>query len=172
MYAVISSDGFIADQKGNYSDWTSKHDKSYLSESIAKYPLHIMGSRTYDVVLPKPRANTLIIVMTKHPRKYAELSVTGKLEFCSLSPKQICTKYSTYVKAALLGGSAIYSLFLQEDLVNAAYITRENSVTLKTGIPLLSNAISFVHDLSATMKKQSIIALSRTTDLVQYSRIT
>ncbi len=128
--AVASINGKIT--KGldsNIYSWTSKEDSNFFFSKISASKLIVMGSSTYEVVRDriKPKKGRLRIVLTKTPQKYSRDKVTGVLEFSGLKPVDLISSLEKqgYGQMLLVGGSAIYSAFLKEKLIDEIYLTVE-----------------------------------------------
>src|SRR5687768_10578022 len=74
------------------SSWTSTEDQQHFLSLYRSSPLIVMGSSTYDAVSPHIQAvpQTLKIVLTHQPEKYASQTVPGQLEFRSETPVELC----------------------------------------------------------------------------------
>lgn len=109
--------------------WTSKEDKKHLKAAIQNASLIIMGSGTYEVAKEHIKLTPQIqrIVLTSRPNEYESDKVLGQLEFYNYSPKEVVSKYSRkgHKQLLLLGGSKVYSDFLENDLINEIWLTVE-----------------------------------------------
>lgn len=113
---------------GNSFSWTSLEDQIYFSKLIKSSDLVIMGRKTYQVNSSKMdlKHGPLRLVLTKHPEKYSHLNIPNHLEFISLSPTEISLQYfPKYKQILILGGSQIYSLFLNQHIITDIYLTVE-----------------------------------------------
>src|SRR3989344_2196841 len=110
--------------------WTSGEDKEHLKKMTYK------AFKKYIQLSP----NTLRMVMTSQPEKYKDDIVIGQLEFVNKSPKELVEKYEKkgYKELLLLGGSKIYSSFLEAGLLNELLITIE-PVLFGTGTPFIES---------------------------------
>lgn len=143
--------------------WTSKADQKFFKQILADNSAYIMGSRTYDVVKPKPSDSKLRIVLTRNPDNYVVSEVPGQIEFSDNSPNMIIDKLADkgYDSVLILGGSQIYSLFLEEDLITDVYITLEPLI-FGHGKDLLNNIgtnLSFKLVSSEKMNEQGTLLL-------------
>jgi len=122
--------------------WTSGEDKEHLKQMTSKASLIVMGSTTYEAFKKyiQLSPNTLRMVMTSQPEKYKDDIVIGQLEFVNKSPKELVEKYEKkgYKELLLLGGSKIYSSFLEAGLLNELLITIE-PVLFGTGTPFIES---------------------------------
>jgi dihydrofolate reductase len=129
MVAVASVNGKITKGRDiNIYKWTSKEDSDLFFSLLSKNNLIVMGSQTYEAAkrVIKLSKETLRIVMTHNPKKYANKKIPGQLEFSSDSPKMLVRRLSNkYKQMLLVGGAQINAVFLEEGLVNEIYITIE-----------------------------------------------
>lgn len=153
MVSVISVDGKLTNDFDPAIDkWTSKEDKSHFRILKESSEVLIMGRCTYDavkrnIVLTR---NTLRIVVTSNPNKYAGSSVSNQLEFTDDTPQNIIMNLESrgYKNALLLGGSQINTLFLRDKLVNTMILTIEPKLFGK-GHDLVSGSF----DVNLRLKK-------------------
>ena len=122
------------------SDWASNEDGDFFKKLLAKHKVFIMGSTTYNSVKPRPSAEKLRIILSRNPSSHQDEQISGKIEFTDASPAIIVAdlKKRGHGQALLLGGSEIYSLFLDSGLVSEMYITIEPSI-FGTGLNLANN---------------------------------
>lgn len=149
--AVISINGKITRGKdSNIYSWTSKEDSDFFFSKISTSKLIVMGSSTYEAARNriKPEKGRLRIVLTRTPRKYSKDKVEGSLEFLSKKPTDLVSSIQKqgYREMLLVGGSAVYSSFLKENLIDEIYLTIEPLV-FGDGKPLFAKG-SFAADLS------------------------
>jgi dihydrofolate reductase len=121
LLMAMTADGMIARDSSQLVDWTGKADKKYFVEITRKAGVMIMGSKTFDTigkVLPG-RKN---IVMTRNQTKKSN---NENLIFTSQSPNEIITDLQAqgFESVALIGGSIINTLFLNENLVDEVHLT-------------------------------------------------
>ncbi|OGK39445.1 hypothetical protein A3F34_00685 [Candidatus Roizmanbacteria bacterium RIFCSPHIGHO2_12_FULL_44_10] len=123
--------------------WTSEEDKKHLREMTAAASLIVMGSSTYDAFKQylKLSPTTLRIVMTSHPEKYRDEVVAGQLEFSSQTPGELVETYGKkgHKKLLLLGGSKVYSSFMEAKLINELLLTVE-PLLFGSGKPLVEGS--------------------------------
>lgn len=136
---ATSKNGYITNgEDPDPRNWTSDEDKAFLVKMLKTYPLHIMGAKTYEYFKPNPSQFTHIIVLTRNPKKYQAETKVGKLDFIDLDLKTLLATYSQkYESCLVLGGSQVYSDFLDADLVDELYVTIEPRVHT-AGIPFLT----------------------------------
>lgn len=128
LIAAMSIDGFIApaDKEALPSTvWTSKEDWQFFTRQSKNIGTMILGSKTFETIkraLPERK----MIVMTSQPDRYVEHQSTN-LEFTSAKPQEILNQLARQgvKEVALCGGSQIYTLFMQENLVDELVLTVE-----------------------------------------------
>ncbi len=144
--AVTSSDGFIADIHGDTSRLHSQEDSKLFEEVKSKFPLLVMGRKTYESVkgVLKLSPDLLRVVLTHCPQDYASETVPNVLTFSSAEPHELKTRmeHQGFTSMLVVGGSQVYSEFIRAGLLNRFHITTE-PVTLGNGIPL-TNATEFL----------------------------
>ncbi len=111
-------------------EWASNEDGDFFKKLLSKHQVFIMGNTTYKTIKPRPSHEKLRIVMSHNPKDHKEEHVAGHLEFTSAAPVNIVADLVNrrYGSALLLGGSEIYSLFLDAGLVSDMYLTIEPSI--------------------------------------------
>jgi len=124
LIAAITIDGKIAKHRHHNVDWTSQLDKQFFRSETKGARVVIFGSNTYKA-MGGPMPDPLNIVITREPKKFDSQQQSNHLEFTSDLPKVILDslKKRGYTKVIIGGGSAIYSLFLKEKLVDEIYLT-------------------------------------------------
>jgi len=154
IVAASSKDGFIAnDTSANSFEWTSKEDKRFLSSMVAAHPLIVMGSTTYANVPQVLSPDTLRIVLTRQPEAKAKQAVPGQLEFVAMTPQEIIDTYQEkYDSCLVLGGSQVYTQFLQSGVVTDVYQTVE-PVEFGSGVPFIQGGLKLedLVDVSSTL---------------------
>ncbi len=138
IVVATSTNGLITDgAEPNPSSWTSQEDQDFYQKIKAKHNLFLMGSGTYKATHKLLREDLLRVVLTRNPAKYANQNITDKIVFETLSPSEFVEKYhKTYNQALILGGSHVYTEFLESGLITDIYITIE-PIVFKSGIPFL-----------------------------------
>jgi dihydrofolate reductase len=140
---AMSLNGYITNGSDtDVTKWTSDEDKALFKASRAESTLIVMGKNTYlaiknSVVLSD---KTLRVVLTKNLNEFLHDTVDGKLEFSNLEPLQLVEWLSGmgYENMLLLGGSHVYSAFLDAGLINELQINIE-PVIFESGTPLFSD---------------------------------
>ena len=167
MIAAISQDGFLNHKVDEHaSDWTSKEDHSHYSEMLQKYKLQLMGVNTYEAYKDRIKLslNHRRIIFTHTPEKYQ--AVPGKIEFTNESFSAVLAGLEAdgFKHGLLLGGGSIFTQFLQQGLIDEAYITVE-PLTFGEGVPFLPESMSMKDfkylelDSSKTLNEQGTILL-------------
>lgn len=145
LIAVQSLDGFITKHATTGSDFASPADQAHLRSVLAGFDCSVMGAETYRTAreqirerLTSPRLRT---VMTRAPQSFADDTIPGRLEFSASPPAQLLAALRArgFCQCALLGGSQIHSLFLNEHRVDELWLTIE-PVLFGRGTPLLAHA--------------------------------
>lgn len=107
--------------------WTSKEDKTYFKKLITKHNLIVMGRKTFEAAKPKPEKGKLRIIMTQNPHTYALLAAAGQLEFTDEEPRELIARLESqgFTQMLLVGGAAVNTQFLKEELVDELWLTIE-----------------------------------------------
>ncbi|KKP51412.1 MAG: Dihydrofolate reductase region [Candidatus Roizmanbacteria bacterium GW2011_GWA2_33_33] len=112
--------------------WSSKEDQRHFFSLIKKNNLIVMGRATYEASKPviKLEKGKLRIILTRNPKKYSDQVVKDQLEFSGESPEKLLKQLSLlgYKEILLVGGSAINSLFLKQNLIDELYLTIEPKI--------------------------------------------
>lgn len=137
---VESLDGFITRAgDSNIYDWTSAEDSQQFFSEVRRAKLVLMGLQTY--LAAKPRIilspNTLRIVLTSQPEKFAAEAVSNQLEFLRISPMDLFHQLEAkgYETGLIVGGAKTLASFLSAGLVAELKITIE-PILLGAGQPL------------------------------------
>lgn len=128
IVAAVSVDGRLTKgSDNNIHSWTSKEDNDMHTKLLSSNMVIIMGRKTYSVWKPKPSKNRLIIILTKSPKKYADLTVDGQLEFTSEPAASIIKRLEDNgVKEVIVdGGGEINGVFMSSGLVTDILVTIE-----------------------------------------------
>lgn len=128
LVMVMSADGKTTHSSITHG-WSSKEDQEHFCELKSKFPVVIMGRKTYESVKNDLHItdNPKRIVMTKQPSFFALDTVPGKLEFTSDNPRIVLQKLESqgHQGALLVGGSNLNEAFLSAHLITDCYITVE-----------------------------------------------
>ncbi len=138
IIAAQSADGFIAKDQKHPAYWTSREDKKRFVELTKRAGVVIMGRATFET-LHKPLSDRRVIVYSRSPLTLDNAEVTN------LAPQVLLQKLEAegVQEVAICGGSEIYTLFLQSQLVSKIYLTIE-PILFGTGIAMF-NTIMNVH---------------------------
>lgn len=128
MIFVSTLDGKITKWGDPYiRSWSSKNDQEYFDMIWDKTRVIIMGSGTYDPDPVRPDSKHLFIVLTRHPAKYKNKELPGRIEFTGESPLLLVKRFEKEKENALLivGGAHIATSFLREQLIDELWLTIE-----------------------------------------------
>ncbi len=131
LIAAISIDGRIAGYSGHKSDWTSKEDKDFLHEMLDASDCVVVGRRTYEIAR-EPLSKRTCIVFTrsgKNPDTGVVCFNPAKQDFSAFVNEK------AYKDIAVLGGTEVYTYFLENNLCTDLYLTIE-PVVFGKGLPL------------------------------------
>lgn len=123
LIATITLDGKITKDIWYNIDWTSEESKNFLYEEGEKAKVVIFGIKSYQVI-GQPVLNALNIIMTRNPRKYQKEQKADVVEFTADPPQMILDRLAQrgLERVVLAGGQSVYSLFLQEKLIDEMYL--------------------------------------------------
>ena len=107
--------------------WSSTADQEYFSRLFKDSRLIVMGSNTYNAAPIKSSLNSLMVIMTREPSKYAAKIVTGQMEFTDEAPRQIVTRFEKqgYKLMTVVGGPHVATSFLKDGLIDELWLTLE-----------------------------------------------
>lgn len=142
MHAVVSKDGMIArNSHESTTTWTSAEDLEHFRKKMNESDVVVVGHNTYDVAEVYLSKRNCILVTSRVKRF---LRTDNKLLLWNpkgVPPEKILADYK---KIAVIGGTRVYTYFLDNDLIDEIYITTE-PITFGEGVPLFSHPV----DLSA-----------------------
>ena len=158
IIAAITADGFIGKNSTHLADWTSKEDKQFFIKMTKRAGVVIMGQNTYETI-GKPLPGRLNIIYS-HDKEYEGVEVTQK------DPRELLEDLENrgYKEAAIGGGATIYTMFMEQGLVDKLYLSIE-PVLFGKGIAL------FNKELDAKLALISFKQLGEQTVLLEYSVI-
>jgi dihydrofolate reductase len=137
IIAAISSDGFMAQKSDQVStSWTSKGDKKRYVELTKRAGVVVMGSKTYET-FNKPLKDRKNIIYSRDTSKvYEGCEVTNE------DPKILLERLERegFKEVAICGGSTIYTLFLEQNLVDTIYLTVE-PIIFGQGVSIFSKSL-------------------------------
>lgn len=124
LYAVITLDGRIAKSPADPVEWSSREDKGILQEAIENHDLFIMGRVTYEICQELMESKECLVI-TRSPDR----NIPNGKNLTFFNPES--SNLRDYLmersekKMALFGGSSIYKLALEMDLVKMISLTLE-----------------------------------------------
>ena len=133
IIAVLTADGLIAESTDQKStDWTSKEDKKFFSERTKQAGVVVLGLNTYKTI-GRPLPDRLNIVYAPQEENIPGIEVTQK------EPADLIKDLEArgYSEVAIIGGSAIYTMFMEAGLVDKLYLTIE-PVAFGSGMTLFN----------------------------------
>lgn len=156
IIAAVSADGFIGKDSGHAADWTSKEDKQFFVEMTKKAGVIIMGQNTYETI-GRPLPGRLNIVYSRD-KEYEGVEVTQK------DPKELLQDLVNrgYQEVAIGGGATIYTMFMEQNLVDKIYLSIE-PVLFGKGITL------FNKELDTKLQLKNVSKLGEQTILLEYN---
>lgn len=159
LIAALTADGFIAKHANHAASWTSREDKHFFTELTKRAGVVIMGSTTYRTI-GKPLKDRLNIVYSRKKRDYSGVEVTKQ------EPGELLKSLESrgYKEAAIIGGSSIYTMFMEADLVDKLYLTVEPLV-FGQGINL------FNKEFEKKLKLESVEKINDNVVVLEYSVI-
>jgi dihydrofolate reductase len=136
LYAVTTLDGKIALHDHDQLTWSSPEDKQFLSQEMKRFPLAFVGRSTYDLSSSFFKQKTCVVFS----RSVTSLTQRDEHLFYSplegFDPADFCQRIGVD-QATVLGGSYIYSYFLQMGWVDHIHLTLE-PLLFGHGVPWLS----------------------------------
>lgn len=154
MAAVISMDGKIKRASVPHRrEWISDEDKAYFTRLLDEYDLIVMGRKTYASMALAPQDGKRYVVVTRNPTLYKDRTANGLIDFSKSTPQKIVEKYEQlgHAKLLLIGGSSLYTAFLEANLVDEIDLTIE-PIILGSGTNLTDLLASSVN---LQLKQQS-----------------
>ncbi len=149
IIAAQTLDGFIARDKDQLSmDWNSPEDKKRFITLTKRAGVVVMGRTTYET-FNKPLKERLNII-------YSRSKNLEGTEVTSDEPAVLLKKLEErgYTEVAICGGSEIYSMFMNDGLVDTIYLTIE-PVLFGEGIRLFNKINNFRIDLVSCEKTET-----------------
>ena len=120
---AVTIDGKIARHTGHFTDWTSPEDKTFLRSLLDKSDAVVIGNNTYKTA-EGPLSKRNCIIFTRAVRD-TERRSDKLLYYNAEGPSPIEAVLESYQTVALLGGTQVYSYFLERDLIDDLYLTIE-----------------------------------------------
>lgn len=152
IVAAISCDGKITKGNSLGSNWTSKEDKKFLHKELDEADVILIGRKTYEIA-EKYLAERNCLVFTRKI-KFPEV-MSDKVTFFNLESGDIkkYLKERNYKKAVILGGTEIYSYFLEKNLTDEICLTIEPLI-FGEGLSLASLKVPFKNKLELKSVKK------------------
>ena len=119
---ATSIDGRIALHANHPSDWTSPEDKAFMHDLLDRCDVIVVGNSTYKAAR-EPLSKRNCIVFTR--------SVTSteqqreNLLLCNPAGADVKAVLQKYKTVAVLGGTQIYTYFLDHNLLDELFVTIE-----------------------------------------------
>lgn len=161
MIAVLTADGFIAKDPKHSAAWASKGDRGFFVELTKRAGVVIMGKNTYET-MQKPLPDRLNIVYSKDTT-YEGVEITTK------EPAELLDDLEKrgYTEAAIIGGQQIFTMFMEQKLIDTAYFTME-PVFFGQGITLFGKPMDVELEFK-TMKIKYLKKHATNTFLFEYN---
>jgi len=149
--AALSADGFIAKNAEDTLEWRSLEDKRFFREKTMEAGVVVMGKNTYESI-GKSLKGRLNLVYSLEPIEGVETTQKEPRELLSELEKR------GYEQVAVIGGSSVYTQFLQARVVDTLYLTYE-SILLGRGVKLLNEEMELKLELVSSKKlgEQSVL---------------
>ncbi|OGF28796.1 hypothetical protein A2477_04375 [Candidatus Falkowbacteria bacterium RIFOXYC2_FULL_47_12] len=140
MIAAITIDGRIAKDSHQLTDWTSVEDKNFLHKKLDASDVVIVGNNTFKTAR-EPLSKRNCIVFTR-----AIAGSRQKNENCLyVNPAGVdiikLLQGKNYRRIAVLGGTQVYSWFLEKNLLDEIYLTVE-PIVFGSGLPLFTAGLT------------------------------
>nr|AIA17458.1 Dihydrofolate reductase [uncultured bacterium] len=147
IIAATTVDGYIGQTAGqSATEWTNPEDKFLFTEYVRKANNMVMGlntflstARRYPTVFNKTMPGRRIFVYTHHPEAIAEYP---NVEAVNESPEELIRRLEGegITALAICGGSHVYTMFMQANVVDDLYIDVQATV-FGSGIGLFNAPI-------------------------------
>jgi len=110
--------------------WSSEADQKYFTELLKSSELIIIGSNTFMADPLKPSDKHLVVVLSGHPSDYKKYEIPGRIEFSDNTPAQLADRFTKegYSLMTLVGGPAVATSFLKDNLVDEIWLTIEPKI--------------------------------------------
>jgi dihydrofolate reductase len=147
IVAAQTIDGFIARNKTEFANWTSKEDKRRFVSLTKEAGVMVMGATTFRT-FPKPLPGRHHVIYSRterfEDRVYPQpgpdaQTPAGTVETTALPPRELVAHLveKGYTKIAICGGESIYTAFLGAGIVTHMYLTIE-PIQFGNGIKLFN----------------------------------
>lgn len=138
--AAVTLDGKIAHSSTHFTDWTSKEDKAFLGKELDRSDLVVVGHNTYRIA-QAPLSRRRCLVLSRQTEGVERRS--EKLFFCNPAHTCMADLLTPYTRVAVLGGTQVYTYFLENNLLDVMYITIEPLI-FGRGLPLFESEEFFI----------------------------
>jgi dihydrofolate reductase len=128
---VSSLDGKVTKWgEQNVRLWSSHQDQDYYKKVWNESKLTVMGSATFDADTFNTTAGHQMIVMTRDPKKYKNLEISGQIEFTKETPVELISRFKLqgHQQMLVVGGPHIATSFLKEQLIDEVWLTFEPKI--------------------------------------------
>lgn len=159
IIAVLTADGFIAENLHHTPmAWTSKADKEFFTKRTKEAGVIVMGLNTYKTI-GRPLPDRLNIV-------YSIEELGEGIEVTQKDPQSLIDDLTKrgYREIAICGGSTIYTMFMESDVVDKLYLTIE-PIIFGSGLCL------FNKEISKNLRLVSLKKIGEQTVLLEYDMI-
>lgn len=166
LIAALSADGFIArDSAHSPLTWRSDGDRKFFIERTKQAGLAIMGLNTAKAS-KKPLPGRRNIIYADSTNQLSHWQEYGEWEITQDNPKELLSRLEKdgHKEVAICGGSQIYTMFMEQGLVDKLYLSVEPIVFGK-GTTL------FNKDLDIKLQLESESKLGEQTILLEYTVI-
>lgn len=135
IIAALSADGYIAKDERHPAFWTSKEDKKRFIELTKRAGVVVMGSNTF-ITLPRPLKERRNIV-------YSRQHTFPGAEVTQEDPRALLARLEAegHTEVAICGGSYIYTVFMEAEVVTTLYLTIE-PIIFGLGINLFNKPLN------------------------------
>ena len=129
--AVMSLDGYITRHNEEGVAFASLADQRFFRAALTEFDCCVFGANTFEIsqteILQRLAPERLRIVLTRSPEKYSAFHHPDALEFTDAPPEAVLTDLRQRGKqrCAILGGSEMYTMFLERHLVDELWLTIE-----------------------------------------------
>jgi dihydrofolate reductase len=133
IIAAITANGFIARNRQELANWTSKEDKKLFVELTKRAGVMVMGSTTYSTIgRPLPGRRTIVYAMPGFEAEGVEITAEDPHDLVRRLAAEGCQEL------AICGGSSIYTMFLDAGLVDELFLSIE-PIMFAGGVPFITN---------------------------------
>jgi len=141
LIAAVSINGMIAKDDSEFTNWTSKEDKTNFKRLTEKAGVVIFGNNTFKTFGNSPLPNRLNVILTKQKDLVNTFNEKNHIWYTDKEPAdiiKILEEEGKYETCFICGGAQIYSLFIKEDQIDEIMLTVE-PIIIGNGINLFEN---------------------------------